>query len=414
MSWRVLADCTVTLGVTGGIAAYKAAEIVRLLTRVGVRVRVVMTRSATRLVSPHALATLSGAPVLTRLFQNPELEGPQYEHLQAGRDTDLMLIAPATANILGKTAAGIADDLLSTAIMASAAPVLFAPAMNWRMWQNPIVQRNVAVLSKVGYAFVGPATGELACGETGVGRMATPEAIVDGAVRLLLERTEGMQVLVTAGPTEEPVDAVRVLANRSSGKMGIALAEAARDRGHRVKLIAGPLRCPPPLGVERIDVLTARDMDQAVRAAEGEAHALIMAAAVADYRPVEPEAGKIPSGAPSLTLALEPNPDILGTVGPERAQRGAITIGFALEVGEGGEARARGKLVAKGVDLIVLNDATRPDSAFGGDATQVSLLYKDGRIERLDPMSKNDAAREILARTERLCGLTREEAAEQE
>jgi phosphopantothenoylcysteine decarboxylase/phosphopantothenate--cysteine ligase len=351
---------------------------------------------------------------MTRLFQHPELEGPQYEHLEAGRAADLLLVAPATANIFGKTAGGIADDLLSTAIMASAAPVLFAPAMNWRMWQNPIVQRNVAVLRELGYAFVGPETGELACGETGIGRMANPEAIVDAAVRLLLARTEGMQVVVTAGPTEEPVDAVRVLANRSSGKMGVALAEAARDRGHRVTLIAGPLQCRPPLGVERIDVFTAREMDQAVRAAEGGAHALIMAAAVADYRPVQPEAGKIPSGTQALNLTLEPNPDILGAIGPERSKRGAITIGFALEIGEGGESRARGKLVAKGVDLIVLNDATQPDSAFGGDATQVSLLYKDGRIERLAAMSKDDAAREILARTEVLCGLTREEASEQE
>jgi phosphopantothenoylcysteine decarboxylase/phosphopantothenate--cysteine ligase len=412
MGWRVLADCSVTLGVTGGIAAYKAAEIVRLLTRVGVRVRVVMTRSATRLASPHTLATLSGAPVSTRLFQHPESDWPQFEHLEAGRDSDLLVVAPATANIIGKAAGGIADDLLSTSILASVPPVLFAPAMNWRMWQNPIVQRNVAMLREIGHAFVGPEAGELACGETGIGRMATPEAVVDAAVRLLLGRTEGMQVLVTAGPTEEPLDAVRVLANRSSGKMGVALAEAARDRGHRVTLVAGPLRCPPPLGVEHVDVTTGREMEQAVRAGEGAAQALIMAAAVADYRPAQPQTGKIPSGTGSLSIALEPNPDILGAVGPERAKRGAITIGFALEVGEGGESRARGKLVAKGVDMIVLNDATHPESAFGGDATQVSLLYKDGRIERLDPMSKSQAAREILARTEALCGLIRKEESE--
>jgi phosphopantothenoylcysteine decarboxylase/phosphopantothenate--cysteine ligase len=378
----------------------------------GVPVRVAMTRAATRLMSPHALATLSGAPVAMRLFHGPAATGASIGHLEVGRDADLLVVAPATANILGKAAAGIADDLLSTAILACPAPVLFAPAMNWRMWQNPMVQRNVDALRELGYHFVGPESGDLACGETGIGRMSEPEAIVDAAVRLLLERTEGLRVVVTAGPTEEPLDAVRVLANRSSGKMGVRLAEVARDRGHRVTLIAGPLRCPPPLGVQRIDVTTAGEMDRAVRAVEGEAQVLVMAAAVADYRPAKPQVGKIPSGADSLSVRLEPNPDILGAVGPERAKRGAVTVGFALEVGEGGEARARGKLVAKGVDLIVLNDATRPESAFGGDTTQASLLYRDGRIERLETMTKGQAALEILTRAEALCGLTRADDSE--
>jgi phosphopantothenoylcysteine decarboxylase/phosphopantothenate--cysteine ligase len=408
-SWRTLGDCSVTLGVTGGIAAYKTAEIVRLFARMGIRVQAVMTRSATRMMSPHTLATLTGSPVATRLFQHPETEWPQIEHLEVGRQADLLVVAPATANLLGKVAGGIADDLLSTAIMASAAPVLFAPAMNCRMWANPIVQRNVALLRELGYGFVGPEAGELACGETGLGRMASPEAIVDSATRHLLTRTGGLRVVVTAGPTEEPLDPVRVIANRSSGKMGVALAAAARNRGHRVTLIAGPLRCAPPLGVERVDVATAREMDEAVRAAEKDAPLLIMAAAVADYRPAHPQAGKIASGSTSLVVPLEPNPDILAGVGPERAKRGAVTIGFALEVGEGGETRARAKLGAKGVDLIVLNDATAADSAFGGATIRASLLYKDGRIERLEVVPKEEAALEIVTRAETLCGLSRED-----
>jgi phosphopantothenoylcysteine decarboxylase/phosphopantothenate--cysteine ligase len=285
--------------------------------------------------------------------------------------------------------------------------------MNCRMWGNPIVQRNVAALRELGYGFVGPEAGELACGETGLGRMAPPEAIVDAAVRLILARTGGLRVVVTAGPTEEPLDAVRVIANRSSGRMGVALATAARDRGHRVTLIAGPLRCAAPTGVERVDVTTAREMDAAVRAAERDAQLLIMAAAVSDYRPARPQAGKIASGAADLTIPLEPNPDILGAVGPERAKRGAVTIGFALEVGGGGEARARAKLGAKGVDLIVLNDATAPESAFGGGTIRASLLYKDGRIERLEVVPKEQAAREIVTRAETLCGLTRADEPEQ-
>ncbi len=404
-SRRTLAECTVTLGVTGSIAAYKSAEIVRLLRRIGIRVRVAMTRSATRLMSAHALATLSGAAVATRLFQHPGSPRPEIDHLELGRDADLMLIAPASASIIGKVAAGIADDLLSTAIIASRGPVLFAPAMNHRMWANPIVQRNVESLRALGYHFVGPAAGDLACGETGVGRMVEPEIAVDAALKILLAHTHGMHVVVTAGPTEEPIDPVRVIANRSSGLMGVRLAEAARDRGHRVTLIAGPLRCPAPPGVECIAVGRAEEMERAVRKYEADAPLLIMAAAVADYRAARVHEAKIPSGDPALSLELIPNPDILAGVGPARAERGSVTVGFALEIGEGGEERARAKLVAKGLDLIVLNDVTRPDSRFGGESTQPTLLFRDGRIERLGTLSKRQTADEILARAEALCGM---------
>jgi phosphopantothenoylcysteine decarboxylase/phosphopantothenate--cysteine ligase len=399
---RTLADCVLMLGVTGSIAAYKSAEIVRLLARLGVQVRVVMTRSGAQLMSPHALATLSGHPVGLRMFRRPELVSAQIDHLEYGRASDLMLVAPASANILAKVAAGIADDLLSTAIMASACPVVFAPAMNVRMWENRVVQRNVAALKELGYHFVGPVAGDLACGETGTGRMADPETIVDQAARMLLGGLDGLRVLVTAGPTEEEIDPVRVITNRSSGVMGVRLAEAARDRGHQVTLIAGPLRCPYPLGVTRIDVTTALEMAQAVAETEPRADILIMAAAVADYRPAQRETKKLASGAATLSVPLVPNPDILASVGPARTARGAITVGFALEIGEGGEERAHAKLHAKGIDLIVLNDATRPDSVFGGETTKPSLLYKDGRIERLDTLTKRAAADEIIKQAEEL------------
>ncbi|MBM3316649.1 MAG: bifunctional phosphopantothenoylcysteine decarboxylase/phosphopantothenate--cysteine ligase CoaBC [Candidatus Eisenbacteria bacterium] len=401
-SRRTLADCRVTLGVTGSIAAYKAADIVRRLTGLGVQVRVVMTRSGARLMSPHALATLSGSPVALRMWRPAELLQAGIDHLDLGREPDLLLVAPATANILGKTAGGIADDLLSTAIMAAACPVIFAPAMNVRMWENPVTQRNVAALRELGHHFVGPEAGDLACGETGAGRMAQPEAIADRVARMLLARLDGLRVLVTAGPTEEEIDPVRVLTNRSSGVMGARLAEAARDRGHRVTLIAGPLRCPHPIGVERFDVASAEEMARAVAEAEPRADVLVMAAAVADYRPARREAAKIPSGSAALQIPLVPNTDILASVAPARAARGQVTVGFALEIGDGGEERARAKLRAKGVDMIVLNDPTRSDSAFGGETTQPSFLYRDGRIERAEVMTKYAAAMEIVERAEAL------------
>lgn len=419
-SWPTLADRMVMLGVTGGIAAYKAAEIVRLLCRMGVQVQVAMTAAATHLMSPLTLATLSERPVATGLFDphraspspgsgdwNPEAthasgDSLGIDHIQLSRTADLVLVAPATANILGKVAAGIADDLLSTTIMASTAPVMFAPAMNARMWENPIVRANVASLRERGYLFVDPDAGDLACGETGPGRLADPMRIVDAAVRILLRETPGLRVLVTAGPTEEAVDPVRVLSNRSSGKMGVAVAEAARNRGHAVTLIAGPLRCEPPLGIERVDVQTARDMQEEVAARERKADLLIMAAAVSDYRPRTASETKLPSGSDDMTLELIPNPDILAAAGPSRAARGAVTIGFALEIGDAGENRAREKLKAKGLDMIVLNDTSRPDSAFGAETTRVTFLFKDGTAERLSVSPKAAAAKEIIARAEAL------------
>jgi len=403
---RTLADCAVTLGVTGSIAAYKSAEIIRLLTALAIRVRVVMTHAGTLLMAPRTLAELSGSAVATDLFPGPADAPPEMPHLELSESADLLIVAPATADILGKVAAGIADDLLSTTIMASTAPVLFAPAMNRRMWESPIIQEKVTYLQEKGYLFTGPASGELACGDRGIGRMAEPREIIDSALKLLLSKIDGVTVLVTAGPTEEPVDPIRVFSNRSSGKMGVRIAEAARNQGHNVILIAGPLRCDPPVGVERIDVATAAEMEGAVRRLEQRADVLIMTAAVADYRPAEPQKTKIPSGKKSLTLKMTPNPDILAAIGPDRARRGALTIGFALEIGGDGQKRARAKMSAKGLDMIILNDATRPESAFGGETTQATLFFKDGRITPLPVLGKEAAASEIIKRAEGLLGIT--------
>lgn len=402
---RTLADCSVTLGVTGSIAAYKSVEILRLLQRLEISVRVAMTRSGAELMSPRALSELSGHPAAVEMFPHPSPASPEMPHLNLS-DADLLLVAPATASILGKVAAGIADDLLLATIMATRSPVLFAPAMNTRMWENPVLQEKVAYLKEKGYLFVGPTTGDLACGDYGSGRLVPPREIVDAALKILLSKTEGVTVIVTAGPTEEPVDAVRVLSNRSSGKMGCRIAAAARDRGHNVILVAGPLRCEPPVGIERIDVTTAAEMEGAVKRLEQRAEIFVMCAAVADYRPSRAAEKKIPSGRQDFSLELIPTTDILAAVGPERARRGALTIGFALEMGPGGEKRARAKMETKGCDLIVLNDATQADSAFGGDTAKVTLLFKDGRIEPLPLLPKAHAAREIILRAEALRGYT--------
>jgi len=402
---RTLADCHVTLGVTGSIAAYKAAEIVRLLRRRGIDVRVVMTRAGARLMSPDALATLSERPVALEMFQDPSAPRPEIDHLELGRGADLFVVAPASADILGKVAGGIADDLLSTALMASPAPVLYAPAMNTRMWQHPATQRNVERLRQDGAHFIGPDAGDLACGETGAGRMVAPEAVVDQVCKMLLARLDGLRVLITAGPTEEPLDPVRVISNRSSGVMGVRLAEAARDRGHRVTMIAGPLRCPGPLGVECVTVATAHEMELAVQGLEARADILIMAAAVADYRAAEVAEAKLPSKSDALELKLVPTRDILASIAPGRAARGAVTVGFALEIGEGAETRAAAKLKAKGADMVVLNDATRSDSLFGGQTTRPTFLFGDGRIQHFETMTKQAAADQVLEQAEELHAL---------
>lgn len=400
----------VVLGVSGSIAAYKAAEIIRLFRKARVDVHVVMTPAAGHFITPMTLGTLSGHPVTTDMFAT-ETGGAYMEwgreeaggiaHIQASRDSELIVVAPATGNLLGKVAHGIADEPLSTAILASSVRVLFAPAMNTRMWENPATQANVRTLVERGYRFVDPEEGDLACGEFGRGKMAEPRAVVDAALRMLGPgRSDLPRVLVTAGRTEEGIDPVRYLSNHSSGKMGFAIAEAARDFGYPVTLVHGAVSEPLPLGVDGVEARTALAMEKTLKRLSPSHPILIMAAAVADYRAQSQGKTKIASGKKELTLKFVPNPDILAGLAKDR--RGRITVGFALETG-GDLARARDKMRRKGCDLMVMNDPTRPGSAFGGDTNEVVLLHRAGKEERLPLMTKGDVAREIVLR---VAGLT--------
>jgi phosphopantothenoylcysteine decarboxylase / phosphopantothenate---cysteine ligase len=395
----------VVLGVTGSIAAYKAGEIIRLFRKSGVDVHVVMTPSARHFITPLTLGTLSGNPVTVDMFGSEtggaymEWGGePSIRHIQASRASDLIVVAPATGNLLGKIAHGIADEPLSTAILASSVRVLIAPAMNTRMWENPAVRANVDLLRKRGYLFVDPEEGDLACGEFGRGKMAEPSVIVDAALRLLgPARADLPRVLVTAGRTEEALDPVRFLSNHSSGKMGFAIAAAARDLGYPVTLVHGAVSAAPPRGVDRIEARSAAQMLRELTRLSPSHPILIMAAAVADYRPSAVSKGKIASGEKALTLKLTPTPDILASIAPGR--KGLITVGFALET-ERGRERARAKLLRKGCDMIVLNNPIRKGSEFGGDTNEVVFLHADGREESLPILMKEEVGREIMRRIE--------------
>jgi phosphopantothenoylcysteine decarboxylase/phosphopantothenate--cysteine ligase len=374
----------VLLGVSGGIAAYKAAELVRRLRGRGHEVRCALTRSATAFVTPLTLEVLSGQPVYQEeyLEAGPAGAGGEEAHIAAAQWAGVLCVAPATANVLARLALGLADDFLTTAALAFAGPVVVAPAMHSAMWDKPAVQEHVDALRRRGVRLVGPVEGALASGETGMGRMAEPEAIareieaaapaVDGG------SLRGARVLVTAGPTQEPLDPVRYLGNRSSGRMGFALAAEAARRGAQVALVAGPVTLPTPAGVTRVDVATAREMEQAVAAAAPAADLAIMAAAVADFRPrqVAPEKikrSRLPPG--SLVVELEENPDILA--GLRAKAPGAVLVGFAAETGELA-ANARAKLAAKDADFLVANDVSRRDIAFGSEANEVTVFRRRG------------------------------------
>ncbi|MEJ2525474.1 MAG: bifunctional phosphopantothenoylcysteine decarboxylase/phosphopantothenate--cysteine ligase CoaBC [Desulfuromonadales bacterium] len=383
------------LGVTGGIAAYKAAEVLRLLTKAGADVHVIMTQSAREFVTPLTFQTLSGHPVHTGMFNL--IQEQEIGHISLADRADLVLVAPATANVIGKIANGIADDLLTTTIMATRAKVLFAPAMNTNMWQNPLYQRNQQRLEKLGYQFIAPVYGDLACGWQGQGKLPDPEAIVT-AVQGCLGPGDlsGRTVLVTAGPTREEFDPVRFLSNYSSGKMGYALATAARDRGARVILVSGPVSHPAPAGLSLIRVTSAQEMYDAVLEKAGEADVIIKAAAVADYRPVERAMQKTKKGqTETLTVALQRNPDILAELG--RRKEGQILVGFAAETDHLLE-HARDKLQAKNLDMIVANDVTQKGAGFDADTNIVRLLTRDGQCEELPQMPKSAVASSVLDR----------------
>jgi len=397
----------ITLGVTGGVAAYKAAELVRRLQQDGFTVQVVMTRAAKEFVTPLTFAALSGEKVITDLFENSSggaanLESA-IEHIAVAQRTDLLLVAPATADIIAKFARGIADDFLTTLYLASTAPVVVAPAMNVNMWNHAGTQENITALRARGVTVVDPAEGYLACGMVGAGRLAGQEAIV-AAVREALKTQrdlEGQTVLVTAGPTYEDLDPVRYITNRSSGKMGYAVAEAAARRGAKVILVSGPTNLGAPAGVERIDVRSAKEMHAAVLSRIADASLAILAAAVADYRPVEQHAEKIKKESAPLSITLEPTTDILAEVARNKGQK--IIVGFAAETDHVAE-NARKKLLSKNADMIVANDVTAEGAGFDQDTNIVTLFSRDGRDLALPKMSKSEVAERILDETVRLRG----------
>ena len=395
----------ITLGVTGGVAAYKAAELVRLLQQDGFTVQVVMTRGAREFITPLTFAALSGQKVITDLFGNSSggeanLESA-IEHIAVAQRTDLLLVAPATADILAKFARGIAEDFLTTLYLATTAPVVMAPAMNVNMWNHAATQENVEMLRARGVKIIDPAEGYLACGMTGAGRLAGQAEIV-AAVREALNAERnlaGDTVLVTAGPTCEDLDPVRYLTNRSSGKMGYAVAEAAARRGAKVILVSGPVNLETPAGVERLDVRTAKEMHRAVLDRIAGASIAILAAAVADYRPAEQRAEKIKKGEASLTLSLEATTDILADIAKNKGQK--IIVGFAAETDHVAE-NARKKLSVKNADVIVANDVTREGAGFDHDTNIVTLFSRDGRDLALPKLSKGEVAQRILDEVVRL------------
>jgi len=387
---------TVVLGVTGSIAAYKAVDIASQLNRAGVKVDVVMTEEASKFVSPLSFRAITGRTVATDMFDaSSELN---VTHIALARAADVVAIAPATANVIAKLATGIADDVLCCTVLATNAPVVIAPAMDANMYENPVTQENVSKLKKRGFVFVGPKFGKLVSGVEGLGRFADTGEII-GVISQVLGRGGSFadrHIVVTAGGTQEFIDPVRIITNRSSGKMGYALADAARDRGAKVTLITGPTLLTRPAGVKVIDVCTAEEMLQAVKQAVSRADALIMAAAVADYRPKSTAKEKIKKKDAGLTLELERTPDILSEI-----KGNFVRVGFAAE-SENLVENATQKLRQKSLDLIVANDVTAKNSGFGTDSNRVTIIGKDGKVESLPLLPKRQVADKVLDKVAKL------------
>ncbi|MCD6391502.1 MAG: bifunctional phosphopantothenoylcysteine decarboxylase/phosphopantothenate--cysteine ligase CoaBC [Dehalococcoidia bacterium] len=388
----MLNNKTIVLGITGSIAAYKAAEIASRLTQAGSKVNVIMTKEAIQFISPVTLRAVTGSPVVTEMF---DLASEfSIEHISLAQAADIVVIAPATANIIAKLAAGIADDMLCCTVLATKAPVLIAPAMETNMYNNPATQDNLTRLEARGFEIIGPASGWLASGKEGVGRLADINDII-GSICQVLGRDgdlAGKHLVVTAGGTQEPIDPVRYISNRSSGKMGYALAEAARDRGAKVTLVTAHTSLSEPAGVDIMQAGTAQEMYQAVQGVAPHADALVMAAAVADYRPIKAAKDKIKKDKAELTLKLELTPDILGSVKGD-----FIKVGFAAESINLVE-NAREKLKQKGLDLIIANDITAGDSGFDTDTNRVTIIDREGKIESLPLMPKREVADKVLDR----------------
>ena len=388
----MLSNKTIVLGITGSIAAYKAAAIASQLTQAGAKVNVIMTKEAIQFISPVTLRAITGRPAVTEMF---DLASEfSIEHVSLAEAADIVVIAPATANIIAKLAAGIADDMLCCTVLATKAPVFIAPAMETNMYNNRVTQDNLSKLKARNFVIIGPATGWLASGKEGRGRLADINDIID-SIRQVLGRDgdlAGKHIVVTAGGTHEPIDPVRYLSNRSSGKMGYALAEAARDRGAKVTLVTAPASLPEPAGVDVVKVSTAQEMLRAVEKVTPQADALVMAAAVADYRPTKAAKDKIKKGETGLTVKLECTPDILGSV-----KGNFIKIGFAAESSNLVE-NAKQKLKQKGLNFIVANDITANDSGFGADTNRVTIIDRKGKIDSLPLLAKREVAERVLDR----------------
>ena len=394
----------VALGVSGGIAAYKAAELVRVFQGRGLDVQVVMTPSACEFVTPLTFAALSGHRVITEMFGRHPGDAnldSAIEHVEVAQSIQELIIAPATADLIAKLAHGLADDFLTTLALATQAPVLVCPAMNVCMWENAATRSNVAQLRERGIKVLEPDEGYLACGMTGPGRLASIDAITGHVFETLglKEDLKGETVLVTAGPTCEDIDPVRFLSNRSSGKMGYAVAEAGKRRAARVILVSGPTALAPPSGVELERVRSAEEMEEAVLGRLKEASVVIMAAAVADYRPAKTGARKMKKTSAPRPLNLEPTPDILRSISRRRTSQ--LVVGFAAETDHLVE-NARSKLKAKGLDMVVANDVTRADSGFDVDTNRVTLVFQNGKPRELKPMSKQEVADRVLDEVVRL------------
>jgi phosphopantothenoylcysteine decarboxylase / phosphopantothenate---cysteine ligase len=391
----------VVLGVSGGIACYKSCTLARRLAEAGARVDVVLTRGAAEFVRPVMFEALTGRPVLSSLWER----GGALSHVRLGQDAELILVAPASAHLVARAAQGLADDLLTTLLLARTAPVLLAPAMNDAMYAHPQTQDNLERLRARGVALVGPEVGALAEGPSErPGRMSEPETILAHAARSLRGdgRLAGRRVVVTAGPTRESIDPVRVVTNRSSGKMGYRIAEAAWERGAEVVLISGPVALPPPIGVTVRRVESTSDLEAAVRAELPAADVLVMAAAPADFRPSSPSDSKRSRVDGALAIPMEPTDDILNATRGER-RRGSVTVGFALETGDA-LAKGRMKLERKDLDLIVVNDALEPGAGFEHETNRVAILGRDGTPQILPLQSKREVAEAILNAVERALG----------
>lgn len=398
---KILEGKHILIGVTGGIAAYKIPDLISRLTKLGAEVKVIMTKAATEFVAPLTFQTMSHNPVATDMFAEPS--SWDVRHISLAQWADVFLVAPTTANIIGKIANGIADDMLSTVLMATRAQVLVAPAMNTAMYENAAVQNNIETLKSRGIKIIEPDEGRLACGDSGKGKLAPVETLLD-AVALetaFPKDLKGKKILVTAGATKEAIDPVRYITNHSSGKMGIEVARAARLRGASVTLVCGNVTCELPLGVEIVRVESAREMFDACTSRQNEFDVIIKAAAVADFRPASVAENKIKKdgGALSSGVMLEPNPDILKTLG-ENKKAGQILVGFCMET-ENLIDNAKKKLESKNLDFIAANSLTEPDAGFKADTNTVTFLDKDGTVEPLSNMSKASVAHKLLDRVKK-------------